>query len=75
MMPQRRAAVGGVGFDVYNGALVFSLIFLFIDPFTLRAHMSHTITVLPSNDTFQINSGEFILDAALRQNVILPYGC
>jgi CDP-4-dehydro-6-deoxyglucose reductase len=75
MMPQRLAAVGGVGFAVYNGALVFSLIFLFIDPFTLRAHMSHTITVLPSNDTFQINSGEFILDAALRQNVILPYGC
>lgn len=37
--------------------------------------MSHTITVLPSNDTFSINTDETILDAALRHNLILPYGC
>lgn len=37
--------------------------------------MSHTITVLPSNDTFPINPNESILDAALRNNVVLPYGC
>ncbi|MGL4767795.1 MAG: CDP-6-deoxy-delta-3,4-glucoseen reductase [Formosimonas sp.] len=37
--------------------------------------MSHTITVLPSNDTFSINPDETILDAALRNNVVLPYGC
>ena len=37
--------------------------------------MTHTITVLPSNDTFPIETNETILDAALRANVILPYGC
>lgn len=37
--------------------------------------MTHTITVLPSNDTFPIEPNETILDAALRANVILPYGC
>lgn len=37
--------------------------------------MSHTITVLPSNATFPINADETILDAALRNNVTLPYGC
>ncbi|GHA66542.1 CDP-6-deoxy-delta-3,4-glucoseen reductase [Formosimonas limnophila] len=37
--------------------------------------MTHTITVLPSNDTFPIEASETILDAALRANVVLPYGC
>ncbi|TDR31656.1 CDP-6-deoxy-delta-3,4-glucoseen reductase [Hydromonas duriensis] len=37
--------------------------------------MTHTITVLPSNSTFPIEPNETILDAALRANVILPYGC
>lgn len=37
--------------------------------------MSNTITVLPSQTTFPIEDGEFILDAALRANVVLPYGC
>lgn len=37
--------------------------------------MSYTITVLPSNTTFPIQDNETILDAALRANVILPYGC
>lgn len=37
--------------------------------------MSHTITVLPSNDVFTIEPNETILDAALRNNITLPYGC
>ena len=37
--------------------------------------MSNTITVLPSNKSFPIEDNETILDAALRANVVLPYGC
>jgi len=37
--------------------------------------MSVTVTVLPSGRQFGVEPGEFLLDAALRQNVILPYGC
>ena len=37
--------------------------------------MSNTITVMPSSTQFPIEDNETILDAALRANVILPYGC
>ena len=37
--------------------------------------MSYTVTVLPSYTTFPIEDNETILDAALRANVLLPYGC
>jgi CDP-4-dehydro-6-deoxyglucose reductase len=37
--------------------------------------MTVTVTVLPSGKQFSVESGEFVLDAALRQNVVLPYGC
>lgn len=37
--------------------------------------MSATVTVLPSGRQFSVESDETILEAALRQNVILPYGC
>jgi CDP-4-dehydro-6-deoxyglucose reductase len=37
--------------------------------------MTVTVTVLPSGKQFSVDTGEFILEAALRQNVILPYGC
>ena len=50
-------------------------LFTVVTPTQFAKLMSHTITVLPSNDTFSINPNETILDAALRNNVILPYGC
>ncbi len=34
-----------------------------------------TVTLKPSGNTFQVNSDETILDAALRQGIGLPYGC
>lgn len=37
--------------------------------------MSHTITVLPSERTFQQDADERILNAAIRQGVGLPYSC
>jgi CDP-4-dehydro-6-deoxyglucose reductase len=37
--------------------------------------MSYTVTVLPSNQQFSLESDESILEAALRQAVVLPYGC
>ena len=37
--------------------------------------MSNIITVLPSNKSFPIEDGETILDAAIRANIVLPYGC
>ena len=33
------------------------------------------VTVQPQGRTFEVSGNETILDAALRQNVILPYGC
>jgi CDP-4-dehydro-6-deoxyglucose reductase len=33
------------------------------------------VTVQPQGRTFEVSEDETILDAALRQNVILPYGC
>ncbi|HUG76411.1 MAG TPA: CDP-6-deoxy-delta-3,4-glucoseen reductase [Burkholderiales bacterium] len=35
----------------------------------------HTVTLKPSGQQFQVEEGESILAAALRQNLILPYGC
>ena len=37
--------------------------------------MAFEITVLPSQHTFVAEAGEPILNAALRQGVLLPYGC
>ena len=37
--------------------------------------MSHKVTVHPSGHQFEVDEGEAILDAAMRQNIELPYGC
>ena len=37
--------------------------------------MSFTVTVSPSGHQFQVEENELILEAAMRQNVGLPYGC
>ncbi len=37
--------------------------------------MAHTVTIQSSGHRFQVENGEKVLDAALRQGVILPYGC
>jgi len=37
--------------------------------------MSHKVTVHPSGHQFDVDEGEAILDAAMRQNIDLPYGC
>ncbi len=37
--------------------------------------MAFKITVQPSQHTFQAEAGESVLDAALRQGLMLPYGC
>ena len=37
--------------------------------------MGFQVTVLPSQHGFQAEAGETLLDAALRQGVLLPYGC
>jgi len=37
--------------------------------------MSFTVTVQPSGKQFGVEAGEHVLDAALRQGVVLPYGC
>jgi CDP-4-dehydro-6-deoxyglucose reductase len=37
--------------------------------------MSFKVSVQPSGKQFEVDAGESILAAALRQNVILPYGC
>lgn len=35
----------------------------------------HKVTVQPSGHTFEVQEGESILAAALRQDLVLPYGC
>ena len=35
----------------------------------------HTVTLQPSGQQFQIEDGEAVLAAALRQGFVLPYGC
>ncbi|MFW9610214.1 MAG: 2Fe-2S iron-sulfur cluster-binding protein, partial [Aquaspirillum sp.] len=34
-----------------------------------------TVKLLPSGRSFSVNAHETILEAALRQNIGLPYGC
>src|SRR5262247_1033608 len=35
----------------------------------------HNVTLKPSGQQFQVEEGETILAAALRQGLVLPYGC
>lgn len=35
----------------------------------------HTVTVQPANQAFQVEEDEAVLTAALRQGIVLPYGC
>jgi CDP-4-dehydro-6-deoxyglucose reductase len=37
--------------------------------------MTYQVTIQPSGHTFDVGSSESVLDAALRQGIILPYGC
>ena len=37
--------------------------------------MSHKVTIQPSGHQFDVQDGESILDAAMRQSIDLPYGC
>jgi len=37
--------------------------------------MSYQVTIQPSGHTFAVDASESVLDAALRQGIILPYGC
>lgn len=37
--------------------------------------MSHTVTIKSSGNCFSVNDDESVLDAALRQGILLPYGC
>jgi CDP-4-dehydro-6-deoxyglucose reductase len=37
--------------------------------------MTYQVTIQPSGHTFDVDSSESVLDAALRQGIILPYGC
>jgi len=37
--------------------------------------MAHKVTVHPSKHQFDVDDDETILDAAMRQNIDLPYGC
>ncbi|MDR0233971.1 MAG: CDP-6-deoxy-delta-3,4-glucoseen reductase [Zoogloeaceae bacterium] len=37
--------------------------------------MSHQITIKPSGATFTADADETLLDAALRQGILLPHGC
>jgi len=35
----------------------------------------HSVTIQPSGHQFQVEEGEAVLTAALRQGLVLPYGC
>jgi CDP-4-dehydro-6-deoxyglucose reductase len=35
----------------------------------------HNVTLKPSGQQFQVEAGETVLAAALRQGLVLPYGC
>ena len=37
--------------------------------------MSHQVTIQPSGHKFTVHTGETVLEAALRENLALPYGC
>ncbi|NLO80982.1 MAG: CDP-6-deoxy-delta-3,4-glucoseen reductase [Xanthomonadaceae bacterium] len=37
--------------------------------------MSYTVTIQPSGHQISVNEGETIVDAALRQGIVIPYSC
>ena len=37
--------------------------------------MTYTVTIESSGHSFGVDNNESILDAALRQGIVLPYGC
>ena len=37
--------------------------------------MSYQVTIRPSGHAFQVKDGESVLDAALRQGLLIPYSC
>ncbi|SEA85330.1 MAG: 2Fe-2S iron-sulfur cluster-binding protein [Candidatus Thiothrix putei] len=37
--------------------------------------MSYTVTILDTPFQFQVNAGETVLQAALRQEIPVPWGC
>jgi len=37
--------------------------------------MSHQVTIKPSDHAFTVNDGETVLDAALREGLVIAYGC
>jgi len=37
--------------------------------------MSFRVTIKPSNRTFSVEEGEAVLEAAMRNGIVLPYGC
>jgi CDP-4-dehydro-6-deoxyglucose reductase, E3 len=37
--------------------------------------MSFSVTLKPSDKNFSLEADQFILQAALKQNIVLPYGC
>lgn len=37
--------------------------------------MTHSVTVQPSGKQFEVTADELVLEAALRQGVVIPYGC
>ena len=37
--------------------------------------MTHQITLMPSGHTCTAQAGETVLEAALREGFLLPYGC
>ena len=37
--------------------------------------MSYTVTLKPSEKQFTLEPDQFILQSALAQNIVLPYGC
>ena len=37
--------------------------------------MAHQVTIQPSNHAFTVNEGETVLDGALREGIIIAYGC
>jgi CDP-4-dehydro-6-deoxyglucose reductase len=37
--------------------------------------LEYSVTIESSNDAFKVDTGETVLDAALRQGILLPHGC
>jgi len=37
--------------------------------------MNHQVTLMPSGATFEASADETLLEAALRQNILIPHGC